>query len=403
MNKKNLLLFTNRFPYGERETTFINPELKKLSSFFRKIIILPYNTEGPLQDNLPENCMFENLKCTESENHFRPFIKNIFLFIYLFFADILKSKSIKNISYKKSHLLRLINIKVKLEAFIKSRNISLKDTVFYSYWFGDWATVISMLKSRDKTINFISRVHGYDLYSERNKENYISYRFYQLKYVDKLICISQNGLGYLGNKYPNYKNKYYLNYLGARDNGTNPFNKKDTFRLVSCSRLIPLKRVDLIIKILQNITFNIEWIHFGEGPLLNDIIKLSKQLPQNVQYTFKGWVTNDKILDYYKSTSVNLFINVSNNEGLPVSIMEAISFGIPAMATMVGGVDEIVNENTGITLPEDFDPYIVANQISTFRESDMNSVIFRKKVRDYWNNNFNIEKNIESFIDLILK
>ena len=44
---------------------------------------------------------------------------------------------------------------------------------------------------------------------------------------------------------------------------------------------------------------------------------------------------------------VDLFLTVSANEGIPVSIMEAQSFGIPVIATDVGGISEIVNNVNG--------------------------------------------------------
>ena len=48
-------------------------------------------------------------------------------------------------------------------------------------------------------------------------------------------------------------------------------------------------------------------------------------------------------------------MNVSESEGIPVSIMEASSFGIPVIATNVGGVGEIVeNGYNGLLLNKDF-------------------------------------------------
>ena len=47
----------------------------------------------------------------------------------------------------------------------------------------------------------------------------------------------------------------------------------------------------------------------------------------------------------------DLFVNMSLSEGIPVSIMEAISFGIPIIATNVGGNAEIVNDETGVLIP----------------------------------------------------
>ena len=67
-----------------------------------------------------------------------------------------------------------------------------------------------------------------------------------------------------------------------------------------------------------------------------------------------GHYPNEELLRYYGSNHVDLFINTSSTEGVPVSIMEAQSFGIPVIATDTGGVKEVVTEGTGSLLPVDF-------------------------------------------------
>ena len=55
-----------------------------------------------------------------------------------------------------------------------------------------------------------------------------------------------------------------------------------------------------------------------------------------------GHLDNNEIFNMYKNNSYDYFITLSESEGLPVSIMEAISCGIPVIATAVGGITEIV-------------------------------------------------------------
>ena len=57
--------------------------------------------------------------------------------------------------------------------------------------------------------------------------------------------------------------------------------------------------------------------------------------------------TNEEVMEYYKNNLVDLFVNMSESEGLPVSMMEAMSFGVPVIAPDVGGIKEIVDENSG--------------------------------------------------------
>ena len=191
--------------------------------------------------------------------------------------------------------------------------------------------------------------------------------------------------------------------MGTFDHGENPFNSQDVFTLVSCSDMVPVKRLHLIVEILMRLDFTLEWIHFGEGELSTELTAESKRVPQYISVQFKGYVENQEIMGFYRSHPVNLFINVSESEGLPVSMMEAISFGIPVLATDVGGVSEIVNEETGILVPKDFDPATVADTIDQFRKDKKNTPEFRNQVRKYWMEHFYAEKNYEDFSKHLLQ
>ncbi|MBK7819381.1 MAG: glycosyltransferase [Sphingobacteriaceae bacterium] len=108
------------------------------------------------------------------------------------------------------------------------------------------------------------------------------------------------------------------------------------------------------------------------------------------------------MFELYRSTSINALLSVSYSEGLPVTMMEAISFGIPLIATNVGGCNEICNENTGVLIDRDFDPKKVAKILETFKNSEMNTSQFRAGCREYWKNNFEADKNYNSFINKLL-
>ena len=76
----------------------------------------------------------------------------------------------------------------------------------------------------------------------------------------------------------------------------------------------------------------------------------------NVEVDLKGQVAHQDVLAWFKENPADVFINVSSSEGLPVSIMEAFSYGIPAIATAVGGMPEIVAGDCGLLLEPNFKP-----------------------------------------------
>jgi colanic acid/amylovoran biosynthesis glycosyltransferase len=123
---------------------------------------------------------------------------------------------------------------------------------------------------------------------------------------------------------------------------------------------------------------------------------------KNIRFEFRGYVPIDEIYKYYSSSHIDLFLNTSFTEGVPVSIMEAQSFGIPVIATDVGGVSEIVTEGTGFLLPADFMPEDLAARIIHFMK--MNSAeksILRERVLSNWNQKFNATENYPEFISVV--
>jgi glycosyltransferase involved in cell wall biosynthesis len=286
------------------------------------------------------------------------------------------------VSYLKSAIENANFIEAKL------KTLQLENTVMYSFWMNDWALALSVLKSRKKIEHFVFRCGGFDIWDERHDGNYLPFRYFIYKHTSKIYPNSEEGEVYI-KKINMFPEKTECNYWGTTDYGINTLNPDQTFTIVSCSNVIPLKRVALIIEILKNTSFPISWIHFGDGELMEEIKEKAKQLPPAVHVVFKGRVANQDVLSFYKSNSVNLFITTSSTESLPVSIQEAISFGIPVLATNVGGIKEVVNEVTGILIPKDFDPVEISQKLESFRMSEKNTVEGRKKIREFWLTKFN--------------
>ena len=89
-----------------------------------------------------------------------------------------------------------------------------------------------------------------------------------------------------------------------------------------------MKRIDRIISALAEIVdLDIEWTHIGGGILLADlIVQAANLMPKNIKCVWLGDLANEAVIEFYRNNPVHLFVNVSESEGLPVSIMEAISF-----------------------------------------------------------------------------
>ena len=106
-------------------------------------------------------------------------------------------------------------------------------------------------------------------------------------------------------------------------------------------------------------------------------------------------------MKFYSENYVDLFITTSSTEGLPVSVQEAISFGIPIIATNVGAMSEVVNDDCGILVDKDFSTHKVATIIEGWRLSKYSSLAQRQIIRAVWMEKFDAEKVYPQFIKRI--
>ena len=253
-----------------------------------------------------------------------------------------------------------------------------------------------------KNINnlMLIRVHGGEIELERNN-NYIPLLKEKFDPSNKRIYLPISTSADKQLKKFNSQLNTKIARLGVADNGLNPKPKDNIITIVSCSSLIPLKRVHLIVYALALIDkHKVHWIHFGGGALYDEIQYKIKSLSSNILVDFKGQVSNYEVINFYKNNPIDLFINVSETEGVPVSIMEALSFGIPCFATDVGGTSEIVDDSVGKLVKKDFDVKDLMYFITNIKElSDKNNL--SRNAREKWFNKCNSDKNYNDLIHFI--
>ncbi|MEE1279017.1 MAG: glycosyltransferase, partial [Acutalibacteraceae bacterium] len=145
----------------------------------------------------------------------------------------------------------------------------------------------------------------------------------------------------------------------------------------------------------------IEWVHIGDGPLMSDMQNYAKQklAKTNIEYRFLGQLALSDVHKYYESAKVNLFVNCSDTEGTPVSVMEAMSYGIPCIARNVGGMAEVLTDECGVLLDADAGSDEISAAIEQMYSLDSKVYLekranARKKIED----EFDAAKNFKDYI-----
>lgn len=394
-----LILLTNTWPFDSGEN-FLTEEAEYLSGRFSCVEVFPlYSTTGKKRD-VPNNFNVHNPAVKKDlKNKGALLFQGIFSTAPLLFA--LKEFFTEK-AYRPGRLWNFFTALLTFRASyptLKRFGVSSSDMV-YSYWGDKWALSLPFIKEATDCVT-MARFHGSDLYEEA-KGGYAPFRSMLFGGIDCAFAISEYGVKYIKERYGNmYTGKVELARLGVASAGENPEQTSGTFSIVSCSNAIPLKRLEFIAESLKQISFPIKWTHIGDGPTLANVKKIAEGLPQNVTVRLTGRMDNAQVRELYRTEHFDLFINVSSTEGVPVSIMEALSAGIPVIATNVGGTAEIVDEQVGILLPSNITPAKIAKSINNIRGNCKKLLTLRHNSEKRWNERCNSETNYRNFITIL--
>ena len=412
MKQKTLILLCDNYPISAGEF-FIDDEMRVIAPRFEKVML--YTASAKSEENLnrfiPDNAEVvqfskQKLVIGKIKSFFRIF-KPMFLRELAFAIHKLPVKywvSAFKIMYVDIH--RATNLKNELLQFCNHKHLNLSDCVFYSYWHDYKALALAMLR-RECGCACVARAHGWDNFADRHNPPYLPFKKYMIRNLSQTFTISQKGKDEFA-KYVNrnLEDRMIVSRLGKFNERTPLFAKQNNgIFICSCSNLIPLKQIDRIIEVISKLEIsNLHWVHFGDGPIREELEQMAKKLLPNVEYEFRGIVPNNEILDFYASHYVDLFINLSSSEGIPVSIMEALSAGIPIVATNVGGTSEAVNSLNGFLIPADFNSADVARTITNYLNlNTAQQQQYRQNAYVFWKENFEAEKNYEEFADMLFR
>lgn len=408
---KTLVLFAIGFPYNISEP-FLENEYPLYKEYFDKVLIVTGCQKGEKPTRDIQDPVIHILNDYTLSKDKKSILEALSYVITdrLFYQELWRLIKENKFSPKRFYKLLVTSVCGNHRALLAKRWIDSmelwNDTdVIYSYWLDipAYAAVRLASMGKNRRIKTVSRCHGFDIYSERRVENYSPFQWELLYHMDAVVSVSKAGAAYLHKKYQNV-DTICTRYLGCKDKGTaNPYAERDPLRIVSCARVVPLKRLERIVDGLRLITGQkIIWTHIGGGDGLSDLKDYAeKRLPANIAVKWVGMIPNEEVYDLYRTTPFHAFVSVSSTEGLPVSMCEAFSFHVPIIATDVGGVSEVVDHNVnGLLLSADFTDEEFAEAVKDI--ASMNELAYqgmRKAARSKFEDSFNAITNNRKFIE----
>lgn len=361
---KKLLLVTSSYPdVASKEKSFIYPELVELVHAGLQVTLMPVRAVTGCDPDLPRGVIVSD---TLSRRYQRiAFVRSLVsLFLTLEFWTEVRSHP--------SLLFRWRFWKDSLRAVISSdvfRSLKGDYDLYYTYWFSGETTGMTF----SGVSPVVSRAHGYDLYLERRENaGWIPYREIDLANLSKVIVLSARAGEYLEKTYQFDTTRVDVSPLGVADRQAVSFNVTDLDKEVlffSCSFPAGVKRLPLIFQFAVRFAQThackrVRWVHIGAH--LRDIVGQDQieLLPANLTVEAKGLQSNEFVMRFMESEPVSFFVNLSETEGLPVSIMEAMAYGIPAVATDVGCTADLLEGGAGVLVPPDICVDELVDQVS---------------------------------------
>ena len=256
-----------------------------------------------------------------------------------------------------------------------------------------WERAYSKAKISESFDEFQVKNYGFSISLQKKV------RSFSIKKSDIVVTPSQHLKNFILNL--GFKNKIEIinNGVFIPEENTNIFTN-DQINITIVSRLVSHKNIKKIIRAISDLNNPLIYLNIiGDGPELNQLQKISLESNNKDNIIFHGKLNRDEINHIFLNSDI--YIQASNYEGLPHSLLEAMSYGIPVLCTPVGECKEILgNEDRGYIL----DLPVSKNNI----KSKISEIIGEKDIankkgergKDFINekynltNSFNLYKNL---------
>jgi glycosyltransferase involved in cell wall biosynthesis len=203
-----------------------------------------------------------------------------------------------------------------------------------------------------------------------------------------ILCISKNDYLNAEKVIGVNQNKLTLipNSIFPLKHNVDIFKNNNKLKVLTVCRLKHPKRVDLLISAFSKFN-NFDLTIIGDGPDKDLLVSQTKALGLS-NVLFLG-----ELNGFSNFHSYDIFVLISDSEGLPISVLEAMSSGLGLVISNIGGCPELINDN-GV---------LVTNCIEDI-ENGLNFCInniekFKLNSLSFFNSNYNLDNNRKRYLD----
>jgi colanic acid/amylovoran biosynthesis glycosyltransferase len=143
-----------------------------------------------------------------------------------------------------------------------------------------------------------------------------------------------------------------------------------TFRILQVSRFIEKKGMDITLMALRCFLdegLNAKLHLVGDGPLLQNLIELTEKLGLGRNVEFCGFLDGPQLEAEYLNADVfchpSREADSGDREGIPNSIIEALSYGLPVVSTRHSGIPELISNRENGILVDEVSPKSICHEL----------------------------------------
>lgn len=348
-------VITSGFPFGTGEQ-FLPDEIAHWPPSLA-FTVVPLTTEGPVRD-LPAHVTIDT-RVAEYRRTWRKVVALPLAALHpLFLADLRFLLRRRRLTWARAGA----SLRVVAQTLVIARALSRivgeapPEALVYSYWNGAPAYAGALLKRRGRVSRVVSRTHGSDLYEGASPVRWLPLKRQFVGDFDHVWAVSEDGSAAFVESFGVDPTRVSVARLGiGLPAQAAPHRHVRVLRVVTISSCTPVKQLPLLVGALRHFALEhperqVRWTHLGGGPeldALTDEAERSLGPLTNLDYVLEGQVDHARVHEVLSVEEFDVVVNVSRSEGVPVSLMEAMSYGVPAIAPDVGGVSELVGADRG--------------------------------------------------------
>lgn len=290
------------------------------------------------------------------------------------------------------------------------RKSGLRSHVHLSFW-GRSPEFLVALKIMSPGHVVGTRLHSFDLYFSLATKFQLSTRLRALNALDFVAPISVHGENHL--KSQGVTTRSRVSYLGCRANEF-VLEKKDQVRhaksvkslkIATIAMVAPWKRIDFTIDVVRQLKSSVIWHQYGRLSADNQYVQMVKKKvrlldSKQCHLEMRGEASNEELRKALIEEKYDFVLLLSESEGVPVSLMEALAADIRIVVTDTNGCSELVQDEIGCLIPVEASVAECAHRIEQWWD-EWSGTPHDGLALDFWKSKFDSAALYDDFVKFV--